>query len=286
MTEETARANRLRAVTERLSARSVEQYTNPYQLFSWPSEPAQDWPAMSETLLPLSGHPVLATLSDEEKWRLTLHEATHFFSLNIAGERELMTGLAQRIHRGRAPYLSAYLQHFLHEENAHTVVFTRFCLEYAGVIYPSRQVEFPRTYLAGEEEFLFFARVLVFEEIAQEYNKRIAADTDVWSLARQINEYHASDESRHIAFGRVLLDELWERFSPQWSEEQRNGIGDYLHRYMETVLRSYVNPDVYRALGLSPSLRDAVLASTPWRSLCDQSTQHVRQWLKKIGVFS
>jgi O-methyltransferase involved in polyketide biosynthesis len=240
---------------------------------------------MSETLLPLYGHPLFATLSDEQRWQLALHEAVHFFSLNIIGERELMTGLAQRIHRARPSYISTYLQHFLHEENAHTVVFARFCLDYGGVIHGSRQIELPRTYFPGEEEFLFFARVLVFEEIAQDYNQRIAADDGVWRLARQINEYHASDEARHIAFGRVLIDEMWDRLSPQWTDEQRKHIADYLVRYMATVCRSYVSPDVYRALGLPPALRDEILDSTHWRSLCEQSTRHVSQWLQKIGVF-
>lgn len=286
MSDDRSKTKRLEAVTARLSALSIAQYTNPYQLFSWPAHAAADWPAMSEELLPLSGHPVLATLTDEQRWRLALLEAVNFFSLNIAGERELMTGLAQRIYRGRAPYLSGYLQHFLQEENAHTVVFSRFCLDYGGMIYAGRQLEFPRTYAVGEEEFLFFARVLVFEEIAQYYNQRIAGDDNVWKLARQINEYHASDEARHIAFGRVLLDEMWDRSSQQWSEDQQKQIGEYLHRYMSTVLRSYVNPDVYHSLGLPPSLRDEVIESAHWRLLCDESTTHISQWLRKIGVFA
>ena len=146
MTDDKSKTKRLEAVTARLSALSIAQYTNPYQLFSWPARAADDWPAMSEDLLSLSGHPVVATLTDEQRWRLALLEAVNFFSLNIAGERELMTGLAQRIHRGRAPSLSGYLQHFLQEENAHTVVFSRFCLDYGGMIYAGRQLEFPRRF--------------------------------------------------------------------------------------------------------------------------------------------
>lgn len=280
------KAKRLDAVTARLSALSIEHYTNPYRLFVWPARPDGDWPAMSERLLPLAGHPLFATLSDEQRWRLALLEAVSFFSLNIAGERDLMTGLAQRIHQGHAPNISGYLQHFLQEENAHTVVFSRFCLDYGGRIYASRQLEFPRRYLEGEADFLFFARVLVFEEIAQYYNQQIAAAGDVWRLARDINEYHASDEARHIAFGRVLLDEMWDRLSTRWSEEERKTIGEYLRAYMGTVLRSYVNPDVYRELDFPPLIREEILQSEHWRSLCDQSTIHVSQWLQKIGVFS
>jgi hypothetical protein len=279
------KAGRLVHLTERLTTLSVTQKQDPNRLFSWPARAADDLPAMSEKLLPLLGHPLYAELSGEQRLRLALLEAVNFFTLNINGERELMAGLAERIERGEAPHLTGYLLHFLEEESAHTVVFTRFCLDYGGSIEPNRQVEFPRDYLPGEEEFLFFARVLVFEEIAQDYNQRIAADDDVWALARGINDYHASDEARHIAFGRALVDEMWDRQSKVWDGDQQKQVGDYLRRYIDTVLRTYVNPAVYRALGLPRSVRHEILESAHWQSLCEQSTRRVSQWLQKIGVF-
>jgi hypothetical protein len=309
MSEQTSDGGRLAHLATRLSRLSVEHRKDPRQLFSWPAQADDDLPAMSEALLPLYGHPLYAELTDEQRRRLALLEAVNFFSLNITGEQELMAGLALRIERGDAPHLSGYLQHFLEEESAHTVVFTRFCLDYgqgviaseAGVIAseakqsPAELTDrfavlamtvFPRSYLPGEEEFLFFARVLVFEEIAQEYNQRIAADADVWKLARDINDYHASDEARHIAFGRALVDELWQRTAGGWDADQRKQVGDYLRRYVTTVLRSYVNPDVYRAVGLPLSVRSEVLQTPHWQALCEQSTRRVSLWLQKIGVFS
>lgn len=284
MSEDKSKTKRLEAATARLSALSIEQYTNPYQRFSWPAQAAEDWLAMSEGLMPLSGHPVFTTLSDEQRWRLALLEAVNFFSLNIGGERELMTGLAQRLYQGRPAFISRYLQHFLHEENAHTVVFARFCLDYGGLIFADRQLRFPREFLPGEEEFLFFARVLIFEEIAHFYNRRIAADQDVWSLARDINRYHAEDETRHIAFGRLLVEEMWERFAPEWNPDEKRRIGQYLTRYMATVLHSYVNPDVYRTIGLPPGVRQQILESPHWISLAEESTGRITRWLKKIGA--
>ena len=275
---------RLERATLKLTALSVTAYANPYSRFRWTSSASSDRLAMSEELLPLAGLPIFRELSDEQRWRLALLEAVNFFSLNIGGERELMTGLAQRLYQSRPAFISRYLQHFLHEENAHTVVFARFCLDYGGLIFADRQLRFPREFLPGEEEFLFFARVLVFEEIAHFYNRRIAADQSVWSLARDINRYHAEDETRHIAFGRLLVDEMWERFSPAWNPDEQRRIGHYLTRYIATVLQSYVNPEVYRAIGLPAGIRQQILQSSHWGSLAEESTGRVTRWLKKVGV--
>ena len=286
---ETTSAEKLERATTRLIAQSIRAYSNPHRMFAWPARCPADALAMTEALLPMAGHPLFSTLSDEQRWQLALLEAVNFFSLNIAGERDLMTGLASRLYCNRPLHLSRYLQHFLHEENAHTVIFAKFCLDYTGIIYPDRQLRFPRQFRAGEEEFLFFARVLIFEEIAHYYNKRVADDDGVWKIARDIHRYHAEDETRHIAFGRLLVEEMWERFAAKWSADDKVSIGAYLTRYRAAVIRSYVNPSVYRFLGpdaMRPDLREEVLASAHWKALVAQSTGTTTRWLARLGVFS
>jgi hypothetical protein len=272
-------SERLSAASARLSALSLRAFTNPHTRFTFPSQPARDRLAMPESLLTLGG------LSDEQRWRLALLEATQFFSLNIAGERELMQGLAARLYTGPLAATSEYLQHFLAEENAHTVVFARFCMSYAGKIYPSRELRLEREHLAGEEEFLFFARVLLFEEIANWWNQRIAADDEVWSLAREINEYHALDEARHIAFGRQAVAALWERYAPAWPSEARLRLGAYLEQYVGATQRSYVNPSVWRDLGMGGDLleqREQVLARPERRALDEAAAARGLQYLREL----
>jgi hypothetical protein len=276
-------AGRLETATRRLTAISISAYANPHVRFSWPEQPGADRLAMSSALLPMAGLPLFRELSDEQRWRLALLEAVNFFSLNIAGERVLMAGLASRLYGSVPPYVSSYLQHFLHEENAHTVVFARFCLDYGGLIFRDRQVRFARQFLPGEEDFLFFGCALIFEEIAHYYNLQLAADASLWVLARDINRYHAEDEARHITFGRLLVGDLWERFGTRWSEEDRRRIGGYLLRYVQTVQRSYVNSDVYRKLGLQAGLRAQILESAHWTSLAEQSAHGIVRWIRTIG---
>lgn len=276
--------NRLEATTRRMSALSISAYSNPYRRFAWPAAAPADSLAMSRALSPSAALPCVMQLGDEQRWRLALLEATSFFSLNIAGERELMVGLAARLFGNLPLHVSHYLQHFLHEENAHTVAFARFCLDYGGVIFRPLQLRFDHAFLPGEEEFLFFARVLVFEEIAHFYNQQLADDDSLWPIARDINRYHAEDEARHISFGRALVADLWEQSGARWSAEQKRGIAGYLARYVQTVLRSYVNPDVYRTLGLAADARELILVSPHWIALAERSSRSVTRWLRAIGA--
>jgi hypothetical protein len=277
------RSKRLEATARRLAVQSVGAFANPHTRFSWPARPPGDRLCMSEALLPLAGHPLYRELTDEQRWRLALIETVNFFSLNIAGERDLMTGLASRLYGNVPVYISRYLQHFLHEENAHTAVFAQFCLDYGGFVFRDRQVKFPQQFLPGEEDFVFFARTLIFEEIAHFYNRELAADQSVWVLVRDINRYHAEDETRHIAFGRLYVAEMWERYGAQWSPEDKRRIGGYLSRYIQTVQRSYVNADVYRHLDLPAEVRDEILRSAHWIALAERSARSVNRWLRALG---
>lgn len=282
-------AARTDAVAAKLSSVSVARYANPHALFDWPERPDPDRLAMTDDLVTLAGHPLLATLPDETRWRLHLLEAAHFFSINVAGEKELLLGLAARLHRGR-PSVSDYLQHFLHEENAHTVVFVRFCRQYAGKIYPYPPLlRSPRESAPGEDDFLFWARVLVFEEIANHYNLELGRAAEIWAPSRQINEYHALDEARHIAFGRVILEELWEQHAPRWDETARARVRDHLRDYVAATLRSYVSPAVYRdaKLGVDAlALREEVFALPSRRAVDEASTRRVTAWLRELGALA
>lgn len=248
--------------TTSLSRVSQARFRSPHQLFAWPSRPDPYRLAMSQPLISLSAHPIWATLTDEQRWKAALLENGYFYSLNIAGERELMMGLACRLHQGPLAAASEYLLHFLQEECAHSAVFTRFCRTYLGHIYPDRQMRLPRAFLPGEEELLFFAQVLVFEHLAGWHNMQNAKDVDVWPLSRAIHGYHAEDEARHLAFGRTVVEALWRKHSPGWGEQGRAQVAGYLKRYLDSLQRLYVSPFVYRDLGLPDpmGLREQVLA--------------------------
>lgn len=231
------------ATVERLTAASAA---------AAPVEP--DWPAtldphgwaMSPEWLSLHGTSACARLDEDAARRLALFEVAHFFSLNIHGERLLMAGLAARLYRRDSGDHDAYLHHFLAEENAHSALFGRFCARYAGKVYPERKLPLPEPEdrPRAERDLVFYARVLLFEEIVDRCNVAQAADVRLLPIVRAIHTRHHADESRHLAFGRQMVRRLAARqaIGPAVREE--------LHGFLALTLREYVNPAVYADAGL------------------------------------
>ena len=239
----------LGATVERLIRASREQATDPYTAIEWPEsvEPSSDWFSTPE-LSSLYGTERWAALDEADRKRLAFYEAVNFFSLNIHGESILMQGLAARLYRTDFLAVSDYLHHFLDEENKHSVVFGGFCRRYARV-YPSRHVQMADATERSEADFLFFARVLVFEEIVDRYNVAQARDERLHPLARWINHMHHADEARHLIFGRQLVRELWQQ--GDWDAAARARVSAGLGQFVDATWREYYNPQVYGDAGLA-----------------------------------
>ncbi|MFG2631684.1 diiron oxygenase [Streptomyces sp. NPDC048473] len=235
---------------ERLTELSRSKYQNPYAALVWPDSvrPEEDW-FFSRELTSLYGTDHGPEAEGPAAKRLAFQEAANFFSLNIHGEKALMEGLAARLYRSDLVDISDYLHHFLDEENKHSVYFGGFCQRYAK-IYRSRHVPF-----AGDEDrsvadFLFFAKALLFEEHADQYNVVQGKDVRLHELARFINQAHHADETRHLVFNRAIVQALWETRAPGWDDATREDVRARLGQFFVTTWREYYNPDVYADCGL------------------------------------
>lgn len=260
---------------DRLASLSRRNYHNPYEA-AWPQavDPEGSWYTTPE-LTSLYGTSVWDGLAEPARRRLSFFEAVNFFSLNIHGEKMLMAGLASRLYRPDLAGIADYLHHFLDEENKHSVYFGGFCRRYAR-IYRSRQVEFPGSpFTAEQDDFLFFAKTMIFEEIVDYFNARQAKDARLHPLARFINEYHHAEETRHLVFGRRLTARLWEVCAPAWGTEARESIREYLHAFVVMAWREYYNPDVYADSGFDD----------PW-SLAERAWQAAPQQAHRRAAFT
>jgi hypothetical protein len=239
----------LEPIASRLTDLSRRHYHNPYATV-WPESiaPESAW-CTSPELTTLYGTPRWDRMTVPARRRLAFHEAANFFSLNIHGEAALMAGLAARLARRDLESITEYLHHFLDEENKHSVYFSGFCRRYA-CIYRSRQLAFPGSPFSTEQEdFIFFAKTMIFEEIVDHYNFRLGRDPRLHPTARFINEYHHAEEARHLVFGRRLVSVMWAACAPAWGQDARQSIRDYLGAFVTMAWREYYNPDVYADCG-------------------------------------
>ena len=243
----------LQKQVENLSAVSRERAIDAYSYLDWTSTPVAPESAWytSPELITLYGTPVWDALDEPQRRRLSFYEAVNFYSLNIHGERALLEGLAARLHLPRSARYSAYLHHFLDEENKHSVIFAAFCERFAGKIYPDRKLF--RSTLTETDAYLdvlFFAKAYLFETIADVFNVAMGQDDRLHPFARTINRYHHMEEARHLAFGRTLLRELCTEHSASWGTEKCASLTRYLLDYVHATWLEYYNPDAYAdALG-------------------------------------
>jgi hypothetical protein len=241
---------RLAETLTRLCASSRRTFRNPYTWLVFPEEVNRTEWFTSPELISLYPTPAWEGLSDEQRRVLSFWEAVNFYSLNIHGEKTLMEGVARALYRRDLLDASDYLHHILDEENKHSIYFGTFCRRYAGKIYPDRKLAFPRHQTAGEETFLFFAMVLVFEEIVDAYNAAMGKDDRLDPVARRINANHHAEETRHLRFGRQLVQELWRQGAQEWPADTIARVRAHLESYLSAAWGEYYNPEAYRDAGL------------------------------------
>lgn len=245
---------RLARIALKLSEASVKRYNSPYEQFQWPEYLDKHQWHFSPELISIYSLDEYQQLNEEQQKNLAFWEAINFYGLNIHGEKALIRGLAEHLYyMDWSPELSQYLHHFLDEENKHMTVFGTFCNKYGKKVYPDKKMNFPREYEKGEADFLFFAKVVIFEELVDYYNRYMGNDKRLDTLTQQINQYHHNDESRHLAFGRELTKNLFGQWAPTWSETTLSEVKQYLSNYMISTWKEYYNPSVYKDAGLTNS---------------------------------
>jgi hypothetical protein len=278
-------------VTRRLCEISERAFLNPHTAVEWPASISEDAWYMSPELLSIYGTKTWEGLSDAQQKRVALFECGNFFSLNINGEKSLIEGLSRRLYplkKSVGVDVSAYIHHFLDEENKHMLYFGTFCQKYLGKTYPEKKVPFTREHTDGEEDLLFFLKVMIFEEIVDVFNLRMSKDDRLEPVARRINYLHHQDETRHLVFGRLVVKELWEQYSPSWSDAQRAAIREYAEAYFKATWKEYYNPDVYKDAGLTNSyaVYKEALASEHGRELRARVSDKCVKYLLEIGILT
>ncbi|HKN53900.1 MAG TPA: diiron oxygenase [Amycolatopsis sp.] len=273
---------------DRLEQMAESGYYNPYTMFDWPEAIEPDMPWMSESLTTLAGTPIWDELTREQQIALTKYEAINFFSLNIHGIRELMSEVVMRIHEKTYANVSEFLHHFIGEENEHMWFFAQFCLRYGGKLYPAQptlKADSVEHLSPVAREMIVFARILIFEEIVDHYNAHMATDRSLPHIAREINRVHHQDESRHVAFGRMIFANLLGQVAKRDPDEVPV-VAEYLENYLLYSIGTLYNPAAYRDAGIPDALalRRRALGHPARVEAHDRVLKRTRKFLEKVGV--
>lgn len=272
----------------RLTAAAENDYYNPYQTFDWPERIPDGALWMSEDLLSVHGTAAAAELDREQYLALTKWESINFYSLNVHGIRELLQEVVQRIHAPGYEIPTPFFHHFLGEENEHMWFFAEFCLRYGGKLFANRAMAFPaEKHSALLDNFIVFSRILVFEQIVDHFNSRMAADTALPETIRAINRVHHQDESRHIAFGAQLVRALWERLREAGDEAELAAARQYVEKYIATSIQQLYSVDAYRDAGIPDpfAFRTRVLADPARQAVHASITSRTDAFYRRIGLF-
>ena len=240
-----------KARAEVLCKASRSHAINPYLdlVDKFPDELAMDQWFMPPEMLSLYGTPVYDAMTEAQRMRLSFYETISLFSFTLHGEQVQVEGLAKRLYKKELTEVTSYLHHFLDEENNHMTFFGHFCLKFAGKVYPSVYPTgsgISREYEKGEEDFLFFVKLMMFEELGDAYNVAIAADERVVPIIRDINWRHHQDETRHLSFGRTMIKELFDHYSPAWSEQTLANMRKLLQDFFVASWWEFYSPRAYR----------------------------------------
>ncbi len=272
----------------RLTAMSERDYYDPYKLFEWPSSLSEDGYWMSPELMTVYGTEAGAALTDEQLRALSKWESINFYSLNVHGIRELLTQIVGRIHMPGYEVASEYFHHIIGEENDHMWFFAKFCLTYAGKLYPDRRMPFAAPGIPEADTFLLFARLLIFEELVDVFNQKMGDDERLDPTIRKINKVHHQDESRHIAFGRQIVALLHADLRRRLVPEQLAQLEAYVKRYMRASAESLCSPAAFRDAGLPEpyALRRAVLADPAFDAFAHRTLKRSLTFMTSEDIFS
>ncbi|KAA2261087.1 diiron oxygenase [Solihabitans fulvus] len=285
---DSAVTDRFIEILDRLGEKSIEDYYNPYQMFVWPDELPEDMFWMSQDLVSAHGTDLAEELGPSGMRSLSKWESINFYSLNVHGIRELLTEVISRIHMPGFEVPSDFFHHFIGEENEHMWFFAEFCRRYGKKIYQSGAPKLSRVEDTDVENFLVFARILLFEEMVDHYNLAMSEDESLHETIRQVNRIHHQDESRHIAFGRELVSLLYGTLRDRLDEARLREIEGYLKRYLVYSIQSFYNPYVYRDAGIADSLgfRGRLLADERRRPFERRAVRKPLSFLVRTGIFA
>ena len=234
--------------------------------------------------LSLYGTPQWNAMSEKERFAYSRHEAVAFYRTGTWFENILIHGLMHHLYDLPAnDPLHRFLYLEASEECRHCAMFGEFA-RHAGTppYLPSRRVLFMGKILKHTgSKIVYHLAILGGEEIADAYDRATSRGENIHPVSKQMAKLHVIDETRHMAFVKTYLAELWPALGPVAKAYARW----YMPITLFTMVDAMVNRQVYRTLGIKDGY------SAAWRN--PHRRERIRQalagytgFLTRLGVIT
>ncbi|MFG2294475.1 diiron oxygenase [Streptomyces sp. NPDC048603] len=249
-------------------------------------EPGRPW--MSEILTTPAGTPMWDELTRTQQIALTKYEAISLFSLGVHNGRASVGVAVARVHERPYAAVSELLHRFIGEENEHMRLLARFCLRHGGKLYPAPpalRADHLNRLSPAARELTAFAHVLILREIVDHHSGYMAADPSLPPVVREIHRVYHRDQSRHIAFGRMVLGNLLGQVARR-DRAELPVIAEHLEAHLQHCIGTLYNPAAYRDAGIpdAPALRRRAMDHPARTEVHDQMLHRTRTFLATAGV--
>ncbi len=257
---------------ERLLNSSAKKFYDPEVDIDWSADVEDDRFYTPEHRISLYGTELYERLTREQRVELSKHEAASVASNGIWFEVLLMQMLLKEVYDADPTERHAqYAMTEVAEECRHSTMFARAIEKFGVPAYgPRRSLHHLAKLLptVGWGPALY-GSILVAEEVLDRLQRESMSDETVQPLIRMVNRIHVLEEARHVTFAREEVTRGIPELNRVQLAYQRFLIGFVAF----SVVRSLVNPRVYKAVGIRP--RDGFQAA--------QQNPHYQETIRWAG---
>jgi len=245
-----------------------------------PENPQQ----IDDRLIPIFGTPLWEKMGEKDRVLVRQHQQAQSLSQFMHGEQGALMAAARIVQM--APDLDAkfYAATQVMDDARHVEAYARLLNEKLGIAYPITPglQSLLETVLTDRRlDMTYLCMQILIEGLALAAFQRIR-DFAKNSLAASVNAYVMQDEARHVAFGRLVLRELY----PQLSAAERREREDFVVEACYQMRDRFNQKEVWEHLGLPVQQAiDATMSSENMQLFRKRLFSRIVPTVKDIGLW-
>jgi hypothetical protein len=272
------------ALSTRLLGSAAKKSYDPVVDIDWGAPIPEHLYGLSPEWSTLYGTPLWASLTEEQRVTLTIHEYCSISGVGIWFECLLMQLVLRDVY-GEDP-AQPHVQWALTEiadECRHSVMFARTAEKFGAPSYqpPWSIQKLGNAFAASADGPAAYAGILVAEEILDIFQRDLMKDERVQPLTRATSQIHVVEEARHMRFAREEIA----RRTPGLSGWQLRKHRTLVAAVAAIVADNLVQPDVYASVGLDPKeARAAARANRHYGDKLRGAASGLVTFLRDVGL--